>query len=273
MSKRVLLYGTMGDIGRTALENLQRHGLDAALVDFPQNVFRDVWGYCRGLGKAVDAFGPDCVVPVGNPIAMARFREENGHRYPGVEFCVESEEKVRLLDSKVQSYGHAERLGILQPRRFPSATAVPEGVPTVFKRDVSFGGHGVHLPRSLEATAQLIAHQPPGEPYLIEELIEGTDYSIDTVRRNGECLFSAYRCEKERGRCLPSSKREIVKFPALEEVAGRILDSIDYQGVCGFDFMVTAQGEAYLLESNPRFTGGLRTQIEAGFEIPWLLIR
>lgn len=210
----VLVFGTMGNIGQKVADMLIPEGLTATVVPFSQNVFRDEPGYRRTLVQAISEFRPEFVFPVGNPLAMARFKGLIEQAVPlvtilnrrktdslteeavrNVRIAVEKEETIRLLDSKLQCYALANRLGIPQPRMFGSPDEIPEGTKTVFKRDVSFGGHGVHLPKDIGALQRLIAHQSPGEPFLIEEFIEGQDYSLDAVRsRNGRIVSGGYAC-------------------------------------------------------------------------------
>lgn len=277
---KVLLFGTMGDIGPWLMRHLQGVGHQLSLVDFPQNTFRDFPGYRRELLKAIRSFVPDAVVPVGNPIAMSRLKGELAALFPGLSVEVESPEKIELLDSKTRLYAYAQSLGIPQPRCFASADDVPAGVRTVFKRDVSFAAHGVRIPADIDGLRNVIAHHKKGEPYLIEEFIEGREYSVDVLRRGGECFVSSY--ESVRGRASadscraadPAVERHPVAMPALEAIAVRILESLDYNGVCGFDFIVDADGNPYLLEANPRFTGGLATQLSVCWPpAHWLLMR
>lgn len=261
----------MGDIGRQALEGLLAFGCDAMLVDFPQNVFRDEAGYRRELRKALRACGASAVVPVGNTLALSRMREEL--RAEGVTALVEREELVSALDSKVRFSALASGLGIPQPRIFASAAEADFSKVIVFKRDVSFGGHGVHLPRNAESLDNLIAHQRVGEPYLIEEYVEGEDWSVDVVGAPG-CGYAAssYRCLEGMGTSGPARRREVVPNPLLEGYARRVLEAVGYCGVCGFDFRVAPDGRAYVLEANPRFTGGLGDQLASGFNIPARLV-
>lgn len=261
----------MGDIGRQALEGLLASGYDAVLVDFPQNVFRDEAGYRRELRKALRACGASAVAPVGNALALSRMREEL--RAEGVTALVEREELVSLLDSKVRFSALASGLGIPQPRLFASAAEADFSKVIVFKRDVSFGGHGVHLPRNAASLDNLIAHQRAGEPYLIEEYVEGEDWSVDVVGSPvSGYAASSYRCLEGSGTSGPSRRRELAANPLLEGYSRRVLESLGYCGVCGFDFRVAPDGRAYVLEANPRFTGGLGDQISAGFNIPALLL-
>lgn len=289
---KVLLFGTMGSIGPTVLDNLLQHGINAVLAGFPQCLFRDEPGYRRELGRVVDSLHPDVIIPVGHALAMAGMALEL--RESGIRVIVERPEVIRLLDSKVQFSRLASELGIPQPRIYSDPGDVDFGdavfgksasgktvsvddasdrARVVFKRDVSYAGHGVKLPATRAALDNLISHQSPGEPYLIEEYIEGEDYSVDAIRGcDGSFVCGSYRILASRCDRGPSTLRESVSCPAIEAYARRIMEHLDYHGLCGFDFRLSRDGHPFILEANPRFTGGLSTQIASGFDIPFLLL-
>lgn len=277
----ILLFGTMGDIGPAVRDSLERRGEDIALVDFPQNVFRDEWGYRRNLTKAIATFRPQMILPIGHPLALARYIENPPE---GSVFApISSAETIALLDSKVRSSALATRLGIPQPQLFERPEDAPVAA-TIFKRDRSFGGSGVYRPKTLESLLHLMHHEE-GAPYLIEAFVEGEDISVDCVRMGGrggdtpqgksDGVFFQAQCYRSLGRRQgqgPSAQREIVDCPEAVGYARTILESVGFQGVCGMDFRRSADGKLYFLECNPRFTGGIRTQIDSGFDIPWLWV-
>lgn len=274
----VLLFGTMDRIGQTVQECLAQHGINAVLVDFPQCLYRDEPGYRRELGRVVDSLHPDVIIPVGHALAMAGMARDL--RQCGIRVIVERPEVIRLLDSKVAFSRLASELGIPQPRLYASPDNVDfggvgpgSGPRVVFKRDVSYAGHGVKLPATRAALDNLISHQSPGEPYLIEEYIEGEDYSVDAIRgRDGSFVCGSYRILASRCDRGPSTQREGVSCPAIETYARLVMEHLDYHGLCGFDFRLSRDGHPFILEANPRFTGGLSTQIASGFDIPFLLL-
>lgn len=261
----VMLLGTMGEIGLDVRAALESCGISVALVDFPQNVFRDEFGYRHALVKGIEEHSPSMVMPIGNSIALSRLGSEVPR---DIIIPLDTEGKIRLLDSKVASSRLAAELGIRQPRLYASIEETGDNQ-LIFKRDVSFGGHGVHMPRTKESLRRLIEHQPKGEPYLIEDWIDGEDYSVDCLRWDGYFRCGSYKVLAHQGKG-PSLSRECVTFPEIENAARKILDRIDYHGVCGMDFRVDAHGNAYFLECNPRFTGGIKTQVESGFNIPYI---
>ena len=256
----------MGDISPTVRASLESHGLRVESAEFRQNTFRDEWGYRRALGKAVEALMPAVIFPIGNPLAMARYKSSLP---AGVTAAVEDEDKIIILDHKVPFSCLMSELGVRQPHFYATAEET-EGRDVIFKRDISFGGQGVHRPRNVAALKNLIAHQSPGEPYLIEDYIEGEDWSVDAVRFDGFFRAGAYKVLSANGNG-PSLQREVADFPALTGIVHRILDHLGYKGTCGFDFRVDAAGNPYILEANPRFTGGIATQVASGLDLPYIL--
>lgn len=277
----ILLTGTMADIGVIVRRSLESHGLSVVSMEIAQNTYRDEFGYHRALKKLLAELTPSMIIPIGDSLALARAQ---GFIPEGTAVATGTEEQVRELSGKVSFSRLASRMGIVQPRLFDSVgqTGLPtaeqaarmhpdQGAQIIFKRDISFGGHGVHRPRSIEALQQLIDHQSPGEPYLIEEWIPGQDFSVDAVRFGRYFRASSYRVLQNVGGAGPSVEREVLHFPALEETARRIMDSVGFIGLCGFDFRIDPEGNAFILECNPRFTGGIQSQINAGFDIPYIL--
>ena len=278
MSPSILLFGSMGDIADTVAASLRRHALNVEVVPFPQNVFRDEQGYRRELTKALQRIHPQLVLPIGHLLAPARLVHPEEDILPplleqemqGVIIPVDTPAHIRRLDSKVQASALAAELGILQPQRFASAGEAGTA-PVVFKRDRSFGGSGVFRPRTQEALKRLVEREGT-RPFLIEAYVEGWDCSVDAIRWNGQFHAACYRTLSRRQGQGPSTLRTPCVRTDVVAAARQILDAIDYRGVCGMDFRISTDGKPFFLECNPRFTGGLATHIEAGFDIPYLLL-
>ena len=265
----ILVYGTMGDIGAQVAGSLRSHNLQVVQEDFPQNKFRDEWGYRRKLFKCIDSFNPRYIFPIGNLTAASRVKPLLPQ---GIMMPVADERTIATLDNKTSCSKLAADCDVPQPRMFASPRDA-EGYQVIFKRDQSFGGSGVHRPRNMQALENLVRREE-GRPCLIEEFIEGTDWSVDALRwTRGSGIYFRAGCYRSLANHWmgPSTERVAADFPLLEQYARAILDKIDYQGVCGMDFRVDTQGNAWFLECNPRFTGGVGIQIESGFDIPYLL--
>lgn len=256
----------MGNISQIVRASLQRHGLSVYEAPFPQNIFRDFFGYGSLLRRTLETVKPRAIFPIGCATALSKLKGA----IPGeIAVPVDSEDVIELLDSKVRCSALASELGIRQPRIF-NTIPPEEEFPLIFKRDISFGGQGVHWPKSSDALRNLIGHQRKGEPYLIEEYVPGEDYSVDAIRWDGFFKASCYRTLSQQGKG-PSRTRISVGNEALIGIARTILDHLDYKGVCGMDFRIAPDGAEYFMECNPRFTGGLESSIAAGFDIPFIL--
>jgi len=157
------------------------------------------------------------------------------------------------------------------------------GFPLVLKADMTSGGDGVHIVRDLGEAHRSWRklHYPPNLARVIRRGIlfknwahlrswaqretlaitaqkfvqGGSERTSMAVCHEGRVLASAClevaKTWQERG---PSSVLRIVHDAAMEETIARIAARLNLSGFCGFDFMVTEQGEPLLIEMNPRPT-------------------
>lgn len=225
---------------------------------------KDPPGYFRELKKVLDQTGAKTVIPVFFPEVLSGARDQ----FPGIRVLAAPASAIRLLDDKLSAYDLAGRLGIPQPQRYSSPEEVPDSAfPVVFKRPDGQGGDSVYFPRNRRALENLCKTAPR---YLITDFIEGRNVCLDAIRV-GDCFDArCYRVLLPEGKGV-SQLREAVEMPQLVEWSRTILDSVDYQGVCGIDFRQDPDGNCFFLECNPRFSGGLQTTIDSGLDLPWLL--
>ena len=182
-------------------------------------------------------------------------------------------DKLVALSNKASATEIARKAGIPIPEVYHSAEEVKK-YPCVFKTVIGNSAKGVHFPKSKEELERLI-EENKGEETLLEEWIGGTDYSVDCVRWDGFWHSSVYHAlvTKTDGGGT-TTQREMVEAPVLMEYAKQMLDSVDFKGVCGLDFRYDpATGECAFIEVNARFTGGLATPVNAGFDIPWVMYK
>lgn len=261
---RIILTSPGGKTGELVAGSLRGHGLDVHILEGP-SARKDFHGFVRSLDKEVRGNGADMIMPVFFPEALAACRD----RFPGICIPLDDEKKILLLDNKASCCDLVAELEIPQPRRFASPDEVG-CYPAVFKRPFGQGGDSVYFPRSAEALQHLLGNS---SEYIISELIEGYDECVDALRWGDYFFAASYRVLESRGKGV-STKRESISAPLLEGYARKILDAIDFQGVCGFDFRIdAATGKAYFLECNPRFSGGLETTIASGFDLPYTYYR
>ena len=185
----------------------------------------------------------------------------------------EAEDVLLTLANKAKATELAAQAGVPTPEVYRDADEV-KSYPVVYKTVIGNSAKGVYFPKSKEELVKLMEEHKSDET-LLEEWIGGTDYSVDCVRWDGFWKASVYHAlvTKTDGGGT-TTQREIVSIPELEIYAQKLLDAVDFHGVCGLDFRYdAATKKSAFIEVNARFTGGLATPIAAGFDIPWIVYK
>jgi carbamoyl-phosphate synthase large subunit len=109
------------------------------------------------------------------------------------------------------------------------------------------------------------------DDYIIQELIDGTEYSLDAfVSKEGRTLGMVCRTRDivAEGEVMVSRTKRV---PEAEAIAAKLLSWGEWRGPLTVQVMYDGQS-AWLLECNPRFGSGVPLSIEAGLDIPtWIL--
>ncbi len=273
-------------VGYNILKNLHSHNLNVWAADTSRFNICSMSRYCAGSFTYPDPFACEeefikCLVQkvaLLKPKVLLPTHDESvvimRHRNLFPEDLIipyESDSKLFTLANKARSTQLAKEAGVPVPKVYTDGDKI-SSFPVVFKTAIGNSAKGVYFPKN---EGELVALQESfvNTEVLIEEWIGGTDYSVDCVRWDGFWKSSVYHAlvTKTDGGGT-TTQREIVDVPILEEYARRILDYVDFKGVCGLDFRYDPKsGKAAFIEINARFTGGLATPVAAGFEIPWIV--
>ena len=290
----IILTYCWNRVGYTILRTLSEKGLKVWAADTSKRNICSMSKFCTGsftypdpfteeeafirvLKEKVAELKPRVLMPTHDEsVVIMRHREE----FPK-ELIIpyESEEMLLNLANKAWATRMAEEAGCPIPKVYKSVDEV-ESYPVVFKTVIGNSAKGVYFPKSKEELLALM-QETHGNVFsndsemLLQEWIGGTDYSVDCVRWDGFWKSSVYHglVPKTDGGGT-TTQREIVAAPELEEYAKRLLDAVDFHGVCGLDFRYDPEtGKAAFIEVNARFTGGLATPVAAGFNIPWAMYK
>lgn len=284
----VILTYCWNRVGYTILKSLHQKGLKVWAADTSKRNICSMSKFCTGSFTYPDPFTeedafiqvlkdkvaelrPRVLMPTHDEsVVIMRHRDE----FP-VDLIIpyEGEEKLLLLANKAESTELARKAGVPVPDVYKSIDEV-KSYPVVFKTVIGNSAKGVFFPKDREELVKLM-DKHKDEETLLEEWIGGTDYSVDCVRWDGFCKTSVYHAlvTKTDGGGT-TTQREIVYMPQLEAAALKLMDAVDFHGVCGLDFRYDAENNkiAYI-ETNARFTGGLATPVAAGFDIPWIVYK
>lgn len=263
MNESVLITNPCGVTGEIVARSLSDKGVKVNIMERPNAKKREAF-FISSLKAAVAEHQPGMIIPIFFPEVLAAHRDE----FPDIVIPLDAREKIVRLDNKLTACELASSLGIPQPRRFHSPDEI-ESFPCVFKRVNGQGGDSVYFPSKRSALECLLRNAGNPSEYLMMEFIEGTNVCVDALRWDGFFYAAAYRVLDPPGKGV-SRLRESIEAPELVSYARRILDAVDYHGVCGVDFRAGSDGNFYFLECNPRFTGGLASAIASGFDLPYL---
>lgn len=284
----VILTYCWNRVGYTILKSLHQKGLKVWAADTSKRNICSMSKFCTGSFTYPDPFTeedafiqvlkdkvaelrPRVLMPTHDEsVVIMRHRDE----FPAdLIIPYEGEEKLLLLANKAESTELARKAGVPVPEVYKSIDEV-KSYPVVFKTVIGNSAKGVFFPKDREELVKLM-DEHRDEETLLEEWIGGTDYSVDCVRWDGFCKTSVYHAlvTKTDGGGT-TTQREIVYMPQLEAAALKLMDAVDFHGVCGLDFRYDAENNkiAYI-ETNARFTGGLATPVAAGFDIPWIVYK
>lgn len=274
--------------GYTILKPLHQKGLEVWEADTCKRNICSMSKFCTGSFTYPDPFTeedafiqvlkdkvaelrPRVLMPTHDEsVVIMRHRDE----FPAdLIIPYEGEEKLLLLANKAKSTELARKAGVPVPEVYKSIDEV-KSYPVVFKTVIGNSAKGVFFPKDREELVKLM-DEHKNEETLLEEWIGGADYSVDCVRWNGFCKTSVYHAlvTKTDGGGT-TTQREIVNMPQLEAAALKLMDAVDFHGVCGLDFRYDAEkNKIAYIETNARFTGGLATPVAAGFDIPWIVYK
>lgn len=284
----VILTYCWNRVGYTILKSLHQKGLKVWAADTSKRNICSMSKFCTGSFTYPDPFTeedafiqvlkdkvaelrPRVLMPTHDEsVVIMRHRDE----FPAdLIIPYEGEEKLLLLANKAKSTELARKAGVPVPEVYKSIDEV-KSYPVVFKTVIGNSAKGVFFPKGREELVKLM-DEHKSEETLLEEWIGGTDYSVDCVRWDGFCKTSVYHAlvTKTDGGGT-TTQREIVNMPQLEAAALKLMDAVDFHGVCGLDFRYDAEkNKIAYIETNARFTGGLATPVAAGFDIPWIVYK
>ncbi len=110
------------------------------------------------------------------------------------------------------------------------------------------------------------------EEIIPQEFIEGTEYTVDIVASPEGEILQAIPRERIVIKAGMVYKGRTVKDRALMDTAKNIAKKTGITGPCNIQFIKKGD-EFYVIEINPKFAAGLPLTVNAGVNIPLLLIR
>lgn len=268
------------DFVNTAMSFGSRHSKGHFIYPSP---FRDQKGFIDCIIDNVNRLGAEVLIPVFEETFLISKHKKK------IESCtnivVPDYDQVLIAHNKDKWSVIAEKLGIPVPRVYAieelrRSGAGPVKFPVLIKPKQGGGSWAISQVDSLCALEEVLANDTyqglPWERFFIQEKIIGENHCVAMLLNKGD--YRAKVAYKQL-RDYPvtggqATLRISIRNRQAEDCLLKLLESLNWHGVCQADFVVDSRtGVSYLIDLNPRFWGSLAQAIASGVDFPYLVYR
>ncbi|HEY5198496.1 MAG TPA: ATP-grasp domain-containing protein [Solirubrobacteraceae bacterium] len=284
MTVRVLVTGAGGAAGTAVLRALVDHDVELVAVDCdphaaglyltdeaPALVPRgDDPGFVAAVAELVRDRRIDVVIPTVDEELIVLARAVPAFAADGALVMVPSADSLaRTLDKHRLVTAAAATVPCPRTELLDAALELAGWeLPLIVKPRSGRGGVGVAL---IEDAGALAAYPHDGT-WIVQELLPGEEYSVDTlVAGTGEIVAAVPRLRLKVDSGVAVTART-VHDDELERLAGAAVRATGLRGPANVQLRRDRAGRPRLLEINPRFPGTLAITIAAGVDLPWLAL-
>ncbi|MBI5236576.1 MAG: ATP-grasp domain-containing protein [Deltaproteobacteria bacterium] len=198
-----------------------------------------------------------------------------------VKLAVPDYEQILTAHNKDRWSSIALDLGIPVPRSYTIAQAKAEAralnYPVLLKPRQGGGGWAITQADSSDELLRLLDHNDVNgvgqERFFAQEKINGEVVCVAMLMSHGRYRAKvAYKQLRDYPvNCGQATLRISVRNERAEANLQRLLEHLNWHGVCQADFVVDAKTAApYLIDLNPRFWGSLAQALASGVDFPYL---
>lgn len=192
----------------------------------------------------------------------------------GAKVVLPPSDIVELFNDKFMTSDWASKLRISYPKTWKWEVKNSVGLnenftfPVIIKPRFGQGSLGVFKVESMKELQLFFKNC--NEDYLIQEFIDGEEYTVDIFQNGKGCDFIVprKRIKVRGGECLIS---KVVLDPSLLKFVSNIVGMLSFKSIYNLQLIVGKE-KIVLIEFNPRFGGGSDLTIQAGGNIPALIL-
>jgi carbamoyl-phosphate synthase large subunit len=280
----VMLTGVGGIIGQGIMKCLEKSpyrviGLDSS--EFAAGLYAVPKGYLVPLARDpmyIDRLLEICETESvrylfpGLDMELPIFARESARfKEAGVTLILSRREVIDLGDDKLATVRFLESKGMPAPRTFDfeDEHSKQVGFPLILKpRKGGSRSQGVYLVKD-EEEMSFRQHMVDPTNCVVQEYIEGEEYSCGTVNLDGKC--HGVMVMRRTLRDGDSHKAHVVRDPVIETHIRNVAEALKPFGSCNFQLRLR-DGIPYIFEINPRCSGGSYIRALAGFNEPLMTL-
>ncbi|OGP54046.1 MAG: hypothetical protein A2Y65_06265 [Deltaproteobacteria bacterium RBG_13_52_11] len=274
---------TVGESSRVATSLFSKYC--SRRVVYP-SVRRHPEAFLTFLRQELKEIPYDLVIPMEEEtlLLLAQHREEFA---PLVRLPIPPYQAIARVRDKGWLLRHASQQGIPIPQTswvedMANLNTIKDAIPPpwVIKPRVSSGSFGIAYVEREEDLSEAYRKVHSQFPFpLVQERIppEGEAFGVSALldhKGQVKACFVHRRLREYPITGGPSTLRESVRYPQIEELGIQLLQSLAWYGVAMVEFKVDPRdNQPKLMELNPRFWGSLALAIHAGVDFPYLLYK
>ncbi len=197
----------------------------------------------------------------------------------GVSFLLPEYEKALKLHSKDSLTALANELNLDTPQSFELEEILRSSenieklpFPVIIKPKQGGGGWGMTRIYSCEEFKnQIENHDYLASNYIVQELVEGQLIGACAIYHKGKYIIAdSYKSTTVYPLLVGQPTTRLSHdYPQALEAVKKMLDYLEWNGVCEIDFIVDEnKNKSYLIDANPRFWGSIKQNIAAGVDYP-----
>ncbi|RKY33490.1 MAG: hypothetical protein DRP68_02235 [Candidatus Omnitrophota bacterium] len=190
----------------------------------------------------------------------------------GLRVLVNNLEVIERGNDKYATYLFCREHNILAPETYlfsPRSKYSGISLPIIVKPR---WGRGSQFLYKLKDLNQLDYLSLPNREFVVQEFISGREYTVDILAQPDGTILQAIPRERIVVKAGMMYKGRTEKNKGLIEYAKRIAQKFGINGPCNIQFIEKGD-KFYLIEVNPKFAAGLPLTVNAGINIPFLLIK
>ncbi len=222
----------------------------------------------QGLCKNEKIF---LIIPIIDEELPVFARQKNN--FGKTKVLVNDSSTIELAQDKWKTYQFCKDNNILCPRTarmgFDSRANIDFDSSGIIKPLKGRGSQGLYF---INDKKQLVNLSINIKEYIWQEKIEGKEYTVDIVASPKGEILQAIPRERIMVKSGQIYKGRTVKNSKLMKLAAKVAKKFAITGPGNIQF-IEKNNEFYLIEVNPKFAAGLPLTVNAGVNIPLLLIK
>lgn len=215
-------------------------------------------------------YAVDVLVPTVDAELVALARAADSFADTGVRVLVPDADGLETCLDKwllAQACEGAVRVPVtrlLGPAGASADNGFDGGFPAIAKPRTGSGSRGVTLVEDAAGLARL----PQDGSYLVQEMLPGTEYSVDVLTDGAGRVVAAVPRARDKTDSGIVVAGRVLHAPGLSALAEATVHTLGLRGVLNVQVREDRDGRPALLEVNPRPPGGLSLTVAAGIDMP-----